>query len=373
MFNVGLALLGARTLGPTVWGGYWGAFSLAHLLSLGTDLGGHLTLARRVARSPRRGGRWLGVSARVKAGLTIVVATGWYLLRPGAGATAGYLLISLLALSWIEWFGCYLRGFSRVVDESRWLAADCLAAFGGGALALTIRPGPEWLALSQIAAHGVVLAAFLGYIRRTAPLAAPGPTGAAFLLESLPTGVAIILSLVSWRLGMLWLVATGPAAASGHYATAHRLLEAARFLPAAAAMALFPEFARRAGRVSPGRALGIVVPLAALPLGAALIPGLVSRMLALAVGPAYTEAAPLLPVFALALPLIAVNGILTSWLVARGRIGVNAGLSGLHLAVHAAALAAWIPAAGAVGAAWALAAAEAAMALGTVACWTGFQ
>ena len=375
MFNVGLALLGARTLGPTAWGGYWGAFSLAHLLSQATDLGGHLTLARRVARAPRRGGRWLGVSARVKAGLTVAVGAGWLLLRPGGGPTAGYLLLALLALSWIEWFGCYLRGFSRVVDESRWLAVDCLAAFVGGGVALTIRQGPEWLALSQVAAHGLVLTAFHGYIRRTAPRPPPagGPPGESFLLESLPTGLAITVSLVSWRLGMLWLIRTAPAAAAGHYAAAHRLLEAARFVPAAAAVALFPEFARRASRVSPGRALAIIVPMAALPLVAALTPGLLPHVLSLALGPHYGAAAPLLLSFALALPLIAVNGILTSWLVARGRTGVNAALSGVHLTVHAVALAAWIPANGAPGAAWALAAAEGAMALGTVACWIGFK
>lgn len=375
IFNVALSFAGARVLGPAAWGLYWGAFALAQWLGLATDLGGHLTLARDVAHAPRTAARTLATSLRLKASLAacalvvLLVATPWLpfppsMLWPLAGG--------LFALSAVEWLGYFLRGRGRIVAESGLLAVDCVLACGCGVAALAAGAGAAGLALSQLVAHTGALVLAFWYVRRLAPPAAAAGPVAPFLARSLPTGLAILLSIGSWRLGMLLLARVGGVEA-GYYAVAHRLLEAARFLPAITAAALFPSFARARPGHSPWIALTVLVPVTAVGCTLVSLSGLAPRLLTLLFGAAYTAAAPVLRVVIWALPCMTANAVLTHWLVARGRIRTNAALSGVHLVVHAAGLAWLVPSLGALGAAWALLGAEAALTAGTVFSVLGVQ
>jgi len=360
VFNVLFAFAGARVLGPAAWGVYWGAFAFAQWLGLSTDLGGHLTLARDVAHAPRTAARTLATSRRLKVFLAaaalaaLTAATPWLPFPP---SVLWPLAGGLFALSALEWLGYFLRGRGRVVAESGLLGADCVIACGCGLTALAAGAGAAGLALSQLIAHTAALAL---------PRAASGPV-APFMAKSLPTGLAILLSIGSWRLGMVVLARIGGADA-GYYAVAHRLLEAARFLPALTAAALFPSFARVRPGHSPWTAVAVLVPGTAAGCAAVSLSGQAPRMLTLIFGTAYAGAAPVFTVVIWTLPCMAANALLTHWLVARGRIRTNAGLSALHLAVHALGLAWLVPPLGPLGAAWALVGAETALTAGSVGC-----
>ena len=80
VFNLALSVVGARWLGPAAWGVYWTAFSIAQVLTLVTDLGGHQNLARRAAEAPARGAEFLAPALRLKHLLTLAVIGGWGLL-----------------------------------------------------------------------------------------------------------------------------------------------------------------------------------------------------------------------------------------------------------------------------------------------------
>ncbi len=285
-----------------------------------------------------------------------------FALPPGALAA---ILAFHLGLTWSEWIGYYLRGFGRIVAESGVLGLGCALAFIGGSAALARGAGlsafASWQAVAQLAA----LLAAVWYAHRTAPwsLAAVRlrPT-LAFAARAFPTGAAILAGIGSWRLGLLVLAAAGPGAAvdAGWYAAAHRVLEAARFLPGAAAAALFPGFARRGAtrELALALALGVPCAAAAAALGASPFGG---AALTLAFGPAYAGAHGVLRPLLWACPFLSANAFLTFWLIARGHAKLNAALSLVHLFVHAGALALLVPRYGAVGAAWALAAAETAL------------
>lgn len=367
--NVLLSLAGARWLGPAGWGVFWPAFGLAHWAGMATDLGGHLTLARMVAREPGRRRGYFSTGLRLKGALAGLGAIGLAAFAPRLPFPPALLVplaAALLALSFTEWLGSYLRGQGRIVAESGLLAADCIAAFACGMATLVAGGGPVALAISQLAAHLLVLAAAWRWVAGSAAPAAPPRPFAPFLLASLPTGLAILISLGSWRLGLLVLV-RGDIAGAGQYAAAHRLLEAARFLPAIVAAALFPSFARRTAVHAPWPTLLFLTPLTGLAALALSRPVAAEWLTTCLYGAAYLPAASSLAILIWALPCMAVSSVLTTWLVARGRIRTNAALSLAHLAAHAAGLAWLLPARAAPGAAWALVGAEVVLAAGAVA------
>jgi len=367
ILNFLLSVIGARILGAARWGIYWTGFSWASVAVLATDLGGHLTLSRAVARVPGNARAALGISLSLKLVLSAAVFAVWALVGGFPGlplSLQATLLGAALCLSFIEWLGFHLRGFGRVPAESLLLAADCAAAFGAGVFALFRGCGPLGLAVSQLAAHGAVLAAAAGILSRHPAFRPRLPSMArvrGFLRESAPTGLYLFASLGSWRLGIMWLAATPAfgAAAAGLFAATHRILEAARFFPAAAAAALFPSFARPKPEEHPRRVL-----LAALPpviIGTMLVslPSFSGGVVRLLFGPAFVTAGPLLSVLAWAFPFMTVNWVLSHWLIARGREKANASLAVLQFIVHATSLFLLVPSHGALGAASSLVISEA--------------
>ena len=135
-----------------------------------------------------------------------------------------------------------------------------------------------------------------------------------------------------------------------HYSAVFRLVDAMRLMPAAVLAVVLPrlfgardpEFARRlAGGLT---ALAVVVTLVTCP-------GIVAG--AVAYGPAYADAAPILQVLLLSFPLLTLNYSLTHQLIGWNQPRAYA-LCCLTALVANLALNAWlIPQAGAIGAAWA--------------------
>ncbi len=371
VFNFLLSVIGARLLGVVGWGTFWSGFSYAQVLALFTDLGGHLTLSRAVARDRRNARKALGASLVLKLALSAVALAAWALSGGFPRiplALQGVLIGAALCISYVEWLGFHLRGFGRVPAESVLLAADCLAAFILGVASLLRANNPLSFALSQAAAHlAVLLGAYLFYSRERdfRPVLPRLPRLLSFFRESFPTGLAVFSSLGSWRLGILALAALpgGSVAAAGIFAAAHRILEAARFFPSAAASSLFPSFAAGKPGARPGRFLMVLLPLALAVTAAANIPRLSLFSMSAIYGNAYFSSAPLLSALFFAFPLMTLNWVLSHWLIARGMEKRNALASVIQLATHALLLWYLVPAYGAFGAAWSLVGAEAALSL----------
>ena len=362
ILNFLLAVLGARYLGVEGWGLYWSAFSFAQVLSLLTDLGGHLTLSRAVTRSPARARTAMGTSLALK----LLLSSAGLMIWAGAGGFPGFpfplqavLVGSAFLISFIEWLGFHLRGFGRVPAESFLLAIDCVAAFIAGLIALVRGGSPMSFAISQVAAHGIVLtgaAIVLGKERNFRPLFPKPGVILGFLRESLPTGIAQASSLGSWRLGIMYL-AVAPGAGpvyAGLFAAAHRVLEAARFFPAAAAAALFPSFSLKNPGERPLRAVLYLLPFAAISAIIMNHPAVSSSFTRILYGSGYGPVAPLLGVIWWAFPFMTINWVVSHWLVARGRTNTNASLALIQLMVHGTALLLLVPSMGIFGAGWAL-------------------
>ena len=362
VLNFLLAVLGARYLGVEGWGLYWSAFSFAQVLSLLTDLGGHLTLSRSVTRLPARARHAMGTSLALKLILSSICLILWALAGGFPGipiALQAVLVGSALLISFVEWLGFHLRGFGRVPGESVLLAIDCIGAFILGFISLLIGTSPLGFAVTQVVAHGLVLAGsclVLGKESNFRPLLPQAGLVWKFLRESLPTGLAQASTMGSWRLGIMFLAVSpgaGPVVA-GLYAAAHRILEAARFLPAAAAAALFPSFSQKTPGARPIRAVIYLLPLAVLSaiiMNSHHVSSLLNHLL---YGKEYANAAVLLGIIWWAFPFMTINWIVSHWLVARGRTGWNAGISVVQLSVHAGFLFLLVPSMGIIGAGWSL-------------------
>lgn len=352
------------------------------MLALATDLGGHQNLARRVAGDPRRGAEFLAPALRLKHLLAFAVVAGWGLL---AGRVSGLppaltwlLLLALLCLSYVEFLGFYLRGLGRVISEAAILGGDSVVACVFGLSALALGAGLAGFAASQLAAHAAALAATWAWVHATAPRPErhrrPGAL-TTHLAGSAPLALAVLALTGSWRLGMLSLPLFGLAGTTdaGYYAVSHRLLDAIRFFPMIAAVALFPSFARGPRSRNPWKPLAGLLPASVIASWIATRPAVAGWITGTLLGPAYVSAQPLVSLLLWAIPLMTVSAMLTNWLVVRGHTIAAAVVATVHLAVHAAGLALLVPRHGAAGAAAALVAAEAACTAVTLACWWLFR
>lgn len=360
---------------------YWTAFSLAQVLALFTDLGGHQNLARRVAESPHRGPEFLAPALRLKHLLAFGVIVAWGFAAPLVSGLppvlTWLLLLALLCLSYAEFLGFYLRGLGRVIGEALILGGDSVVACVFGLSVLALGAGLTGFAASQFAAHAAALAGARLWVRATAPRPGRHRPGAlsTHLLGSAPLAVAVLALTGSWRLGMLsmqWF-GLGGTTDAGYYAVTHRLLDAIRFFPMIAAVALFPSFARGPRSRNPWHALGGLVPASLLASWIATRPAITGWITGTLLGAAYVPAQPLLSLLLWSIPLMTVSAMLTNWLVVRGHTITAAGVALGYLLTHAAGLSLLVPSRGAWGAAAALVIAEGVCTALSVAGWWRFH
>ncbi|MEK7475934.1 MAG: oligosaccharide flippase family protein [Candidatus Coatesbacteria bacterium] len=381
VFNVALSIVGARWLGPAAWGVYWTAFSFAQVVTLATDLGGHQNLARRTAGAPARGPEFLAPALRLKHLLTLCVIAGWALLGTRLSglppALTWLLLLALLCLSYAEFLGFYLRGLGRIIGEAAILGGDSVLACAFGLSALALGAGLSGFAASQLVAHAAALAAAWAWVRASAPRPGRHRPGAltAHLAGSAPLAIAVLALTGSWRLGMLSLHGFGLAGTpgAGYYAVAHRLLDAIRFFPMIAAVALFPSFARGPGSRNPWKPLAGLLPASILASWVATRAPVAGWITGTLLGTAYVPAQPLLSLLLWSIPLMTVSAMLTNWLVVRGHTVTAAAVALAHLVTHAAGLVLLVPRQGPAGAATALVAAEAVATVATFLGWWRFR
>jgi len=151
------------------------------------------------------------------------------------------------------------------------------------------------------------------------------------------------------------------------------LLDAIRFFPMIAGVALFPSFARGPGSRNPWRSIRWLLPASLAATIAVTRPAIAGWITATLLGSAYVPAQPVLALLLWAIPLMTVSAMLTNWLVVRGHTVTAAAISLAHLATHAAGLSLLVPRQGPLGAAAALLSAEGIACVGTVIGWWRFH
>jgi O-antigen/teichoic acid export membrane protein len=354
-------ILAARRLSTDAFGVLTLASTGGWFISLLTDLGLQLHLAREIARAPADAGGILHGLLRVRLGASAVamtcVAAGLFVWSPpGSGLAVFLIVLAAVASSLVEFLNYGYRGLSRSELEASLNLAQRGLTLAGAAAALWIAPRLDVLSITLVAPPiAVFLYSYRLIDRLTAtPSFAPAPrrlSKVAWTQDVLPMGAATILGALYFRVDVFLLGLWTNIDVVAHYNAVFRLVEALRLFPAAVLAVLLPAvFTRQDTRfvwqVSASLALfGAVVAVA--------LYGAAPWLVEIAYGDRYAAAIPALRILLVTFPLFSLNYGLTHHLL--GWNGQRA-----YLVICAAALMvniglnAWlIPRMAAAGAAWA--------------------
>lgn len=360
---------------------HWGheAFGeLAFVLGLATacaflfDFGLGSLLIRSIARAPRE------ARAHLRAGLRALIRLGCFgglvLLALGALTAPGVPLLVLLlagvqlALSAAnQVLRATFYAFERMELEAVAVTAERLCWTGAGLWLALGRPDLSqlfgWIVLSKLLSVGVSVGMYWRFIRphTEAGARASGST-LALLREALPFGLNQGFYTLAGTLDILLLSWWASSAATGQYRAAGMIVMALTLGALAINNALFPrmsagsaETRARIARASGRLAIWLAVPLAAF--CALYAPQLVDLIF----GPAYREAALVLQLLCLSLPLRFLNHALGTTLTACDRQAARMRAMGAATAVNLLANALLIWRYEAVGACLAVLASELAL------------
>ena len=260
------------TLGPRVWGQYSYAVTVTALAVQMTDLGLGLFMAREIARHDAPPAKLIGQILTLKGVLALtylaVLAglTWWHIAdpqagkgalpRPHAGALAFTIaLVGLagLATSTVEAIWQVFRGAQRLELEARssgiFAGLQLIAVFVAVTLAARLWPDGSDLSLTMVliagaaALAGLAGAAHVLWLMHKVVTPEYGLSRVAmgrFVGEALPLGVAIVASLVYFKVDVVMLRAMRGDEEVGWYSTAYKALEYASIVPAILMAATFP-------------------------------------------------------------------------------------------------------------------------------------
>ena len=257
-----LLLLAARFLDPFEFGLFSLAWATGWIISIASDLGLQLFVAREVARSPGQAGQFVPTLFRLRLYLGsilfgVIGLAHWVLWWDKGGPIfLGLVLVQLLS-SVIEFFNHLFRGFGRSDLESWANLLHRLGALlaGGFVLATSSSLSFLTLALLSIAAFITLLTwswavTLVGQSKKSdkelqaEPERNKGSLSRRFLTEILPIGLGILASGVYFRLDLLFLEWFRDTSVVGQYTAVFRLVDAARVFPAAVIAVLFPRLCR---------------------------------------------------------------------------------------------------------------------------------
>ena len=364
-----LLVLAARFLDPFEFGLFSLAWATGWIISIASDLGLQLFVAREVARTPGQAGQFVPTLFRLRLCLGSILfgAIGlahWMLWWDKGGAIfVGLVLVQLLS-SVIEFFNHLFRGFGRSDLESWANLLHRLGALLAGGFVLVASSSLSLLTFALLSVAAVIaLLTWSWAVRlvresnksdqelRPDPGRNTRSLSRRFLVEVLPIGLGILASGVYFRLDLLFLEWFRDTSAVGRYTAVFRLVDAARLFPAAVVAVLFPSLCR-----SRSKSLATIL---AVGLGLVAVAGTLflrfqpRQLILLLYGEAYASAGPVLSILALALPPLFVNLVLTHQFIAwrRPLSYMWACLAVLIVTIPLnAVLISW---GGAVGAAWA--------------------
>lgn len=364
-----LIYVAQRTLGPTAYGHFTVAVSAGLVLVPMADLGGQLTIARRLARGDEAQPAALVGVGLLARGLTVAVLSipllGVAAMRPAGVRGAAFLLgFAVLTSAFSDLIGYVFRGLHRVELDALLLLAARGLTVGLGLAALVAGGGLDGLAVAYLC--GAIGTVAIGYgLLASHGVRPTWPGGVSrlgsLLVEAGPLGCALVLSMAYSRTGVFVLDAVHGAQAVGIYGVALKLTEPLAIVPAALLASLFPAVARE---VAGGRdastlrrsALFLLSGIAIVVAAAGVVAG--PWLVSVLYGPPYAAAGRPLQVLAVATVPVFLNYALTHYLIAEGRERRFLASVATMFVVNFALCLAWIPRYGPTGAALAALTAE---------------
>lgn len=353
-----LVVLAARLLEPEQFGLYTWAFSLGNILANVSDFGLQVHLSREIAQHPEARSALLSQAIRGKGILTGCALFALALLvfvypRPWS---VKFLLVlaamAYLAVSWTELWNYFFRGMQQLGREARLNLGQMLLGASLAALLLVRGHGPAGLFVALLTAALITTGLALRQIASLGSLGANEHRPARIAVSrAAPIGVAILLSILYFRVDVFFLERMLGDTAVGAYGAAYRILESLLFVPAAFLAAIYPAFSEAVERgPERNKELFRVSLLWMVSLSAVVVTGLVAfapLIIGLLYGEAYAEAGPILRALAPSLLFIFPNYALTHFLIALQGQKWNALFAGVCLAINAVgnvfAIARWGP------------------------------
>lgn len=379
-----LVLWAARQLGEADFGRYNYGLALGFVLAQVADLGFQVLLAREIAAANSAAKSLVLTALRLKLLLSlpvilllVLITAAWpFPLRLSLLA----LGITLLGQTYLEFVAYIFRGEQRLIVEAQLLGGARLITALIGITVLTLGGGLLGLALAQLGSTLLLAIGALWWLRQAGWLDSlrsllqrrpHSPQTVRYLLvQALPIGLSIFLSIAYTRLAILLLQYRLGEIAVAHFSAAYRLVEPAQILPASLIAAAFPAFTallhqepgqawQMGGRVSLLLAIAGLAVAATFWLSAAwLIP--------LLYGPDFTDSVPVLRWLGLSVIPAFINYSLTHYLIARGQQAVMGVLTAVMLLLHGGLSWLLIPNWGVMGPTVAIIAAETALCLGCI-------
>jgi O-antigen/teichoic acid export membrane protein len=376
--RVVLMLAAAPALGAAAFGSYQFAATLTTFLMLCTEMGLGVWTTRTLARDRSRAAVLVGTALRMR-GLAVVP----YLVAMAvvvAALVPGDLRVAIIFLAPIaignavvDYAATVFRGFERFQDEAVLNVVRALLTMGAGLGALALSPTVGGLGAAVLAGTSVSAgAAFLLFAKRYRLVGRGAGSrfdrdvARAALAQGIPLWMVTLISLLYFRGDVLLMRIFVGDAEIGAYSAAYKIFEGAGILPGVILAGAFPPLARAHGDPARQRRWERLLVVMLLALGAAAGAALYAgdaRIIALVFGRGYQRALPSLRILSLAVPLLYLNGALTSILIARDLERRNLLLAVLMLVVNTGANLILIPRLGGPGAAWATLLTEAALTL----------
>lgn len=357
-------VLAARILSRDDFGIFALATTTGWILSVVSDFGIQLHVARAVAQRPSRIAAIVGATLRFRLGLA---AAAWFTVMPlvlaylSPADAAAFLLIVLaqLVAALIEFLNYAYRGLSRSDLESSLNLGHRLMVLVAAVLLLPAVPRLGTVAGVLLLPAAATLACSLAVVARVSPQPEPDappdldlvPTFGPLVRAVFPIGLGIVLSALYFRLDLLFVAYWNGTQGAALYNAVFRLVEALRLFPSAVLAVTFPALCRARNlrpllRVSAG--LGALAVLLA-----SSIYSLAPRVVSMFYGDGYLGAVPAFRVLLVAVPLLFVNYALTHQLIGWDGQRQYAWLCGGALIVNVSLNGVLIPRSGIAGAAWA--------------------
>ena len=343
-----MVILAARWLGRGGFGAYSYALALGYILVQFADMGLQFHLARQISRNPEDAGPTLARVIRSKLVLmTLVVpaflGVGALTSRPADRWLIWILGAALLFNSFVELANYVFRGFQRLEYEARLNLLNVGLGTVAGLTAIRMGMGPLGLAFGCLLGSVVSFAMALRWVHgrfipRSQWILRERAGWLAALRPSFPIGLAIVLSILYFRVDILFLEHYWDSETVGLYASAYRIVESFGFLPGIFLAAVFPAFSELTSRDAtrlPGllRAslLWLTTLSSAVALGLLLFGPAIIRFF---YGAEYLPAVTPLRILSPGIVFIFVNYGLTHFLIALGQARFNAILGATCLTVN---------------------------------------
>lgn len=378
--RLGLIVAATRLLGPDAWGRYTYALTLALMCVQLTDLGLSLFLSREIARSGRADDRFVGEVLGLKAALAVgyIALIGGLIVghsaEPMVQIALALCAVVALAQTTIEAALHVFRGVQDLSLEARatTVQAAIQVSFGGAAL------GAAWLRwrgeaaddtmvlfVAALALSNVIAAGYAWRLARrlTRPrLRLSRAMMGRFRREVLPLGVAIVASLLYYKVDVPMIRALHGDAETGLYTAGYKLLEVLAIVPSILLAATFPALSdavlhrpAEALRLHATARRWLLLAGGSAGLVLLLLPELIVHVL---YGDRFNGAAAVLRALAPSVLLMFVNYLETHMLVALGLVRQQMWISLSLIGVNVGLNAWWIPQWGGAGAAIATAVTE---------------